>query len=179
MMQLTYPLLASLDSTAYVINQEGAHLDLRRIDPDDSTLHPMSAFPDHLKGRELAPMLPSFVTQEEYVRTMEAAEVATMPVGLYAWKDALFILSRSYKQGQRQWFLSKIDPKGEGALLWTVPVPVPAHVSTPHMMAIPGETEWVFLAKGKVLGGQNQVTHHVLFVSSDRLERSRLASLCN
>jgi hypothetical protein len=182
MMRLTYPFVASLGSTAYAINQDGNHLDLRQLGGKGEPLfRPMPVYPEELQG-ELAPMLPSFVSAEEYVRTMKAAEAATMPVGLYVWDDALFILSRTSKDGRRQWLLSRIDPRadnGRGALLWTVPVPLPA--SARHAMAIPGERQWAFLAKGSVLGVQNQITDRILFVNSKslRVRDQSLRSLCN
>jgi hypothetical protein len=182
MMRLSYPFVASLGSTAYAINQDGNHLDLRRFGGQgDPAFRHMAVFPEELQD-ELAPMLPSFVSAEEYVRTMKAAETATMPVGLYAWDDALFILSRTYKEGRRHWALSRIDPKadnGGGALVWTVPVPLPT--SARHAMAIPGERQWAFLAKGTVLGVQNQITDQILFVNSKslRVRDQSLRSLCN
>ena len=175
MMLLTYSLMASIGPNVYVVYQNGNHLELRRSGPNDQGLRPMRAFPGHLLG-EFAPRLPSFVTSDEYVRTMKAAEAATMPVGLYAWDDALFLLYRTYQQGQRRWYLSKIDPARD-EILWEARLPG----ASAHMMAIPGEKEWAFLEKGPVLGRQTQITHQIRFVKSDRLKAQSMPSksLCN
>lgn len=177
LMKLTYPFVASIGQTVYALSQEGNRLELKALEPgNNNEFRSMGAFPGRLKG-ELAPMLPSFARIQEYVRTMKVAEESTMPVGLYAWKNELYMLFRTYERtagrSERRWFISKIDPQHD-VVRWTVQVPG----SSPHMMAIPGNTEWAFLAKGSVVGGATQAIEQVQFVSSEQLKRDRLTSLC-
>lgn len=175
-MNLTYPLMASIGSTAYVALVDD-EMGLYRFGPNDQDLRPMRAFPKHLDGK-LAPLLPDFANAEEFPRTMREVERSNMPAGLYAWRGDLFLLSRTVEEGQRRWYLSKIDP-GEGEtddeLLWTVQVPGTAH----HLMVIPGAEEWAFLEKGRVVAPRNQATHHVLFVNAAQMRNDSLQSLCN
>lgn len=175
-MTLTYPLLASIGTTGYVALVDG-RMGLWRFGPGDLKLQPMErAFPEKLAGK-LAPQLPNWVQREEFPGVMAAVERESMPAGLWAWKNSLFLLFRTFENGQRRWFLSKIDPaqnQGKGGSLWTVQVPG----SADHMTVIPGPDEWAFLEKGPVTGWLNQETHHILFVTSARLRASSLPSLC-
>lgn len=173
-MHLTYPLVASIGSTAYVALVDD-RMRLWRFDPQDKELRPLSpqAFPVHLRDK-LAPIMPSIVGWKGIPDVMEAAAQAEMPAGLFAWRDSLFLLSRRLEKGQRQWFLSKIDPDEE-KLLWTVRVPSSAH----HLTVIPGPNEWAFLEKGPVAAPLNQVTHHIRFVNSAQMRSQVLRSLCN
>lgn len=174
-MMLTYPLMASIGSTAYMVRVDHNQMGLWRLGPKDSRLQPLNALPGHLqRDNRLAPMLPSFLTIEEYPRTMEAAERADMIAGLIAWEDALFVLSRAFEKGQRRWYLSKVDPAKDD-VLWTVRVPGSTH----HMMVIPGDQEWAFLEKGSVAAPMIQTTHHIRFVNSAQMRSSSLKSLCN
>lgn len=171
-MRLTYPLMASIGSTAYVALVGANEMGLWRFGPQDPDLRPMRAFPEQLSGN--GPMLPSFAAVEEFSRTMKAAEEANMPAGLFAWDNALFLLSRTIEQGQRRWYLSKIDPLKD-ELLWTVRVPGSAH----HMMVVPGDREWAFFEKGPVVAPLIQTTHHIRFVKSAQMRSQSLKSLCN
>jgi hypothetical protein len=173
-MHLTYPLMASIGSNAYVALVDGP-MRLWRFGPDDKELQPLSlrAFPAHLRGR-IAPMLPSMMVWDDFPGIMETVAQSEMPAGLFAWDNALFLLSRRLEKNERQWFLSKIDPVKE-ELLWTVRVPG----SADHLTVIPGPVEWAFLEKGPVAAHLNQTTHHIRFVSSTQMRLSSLKSLCN
>jgi hypothetical protein len=171
-MNLTYRLMASIGSMAYVALVDD-QMGLYRFGPTDQELRPMRAFPAHLDGK-LAPLLPSYASPEELPRTMKAVERSTMPAGLYAWENHLFLLSRAVEKGQRTWYLSKIDPERD-ELLWTVPVPGSAH----HMMVIPGDQEWAFLEKGPVVAARNQATRHIRFVKAEQMRSSSLKRLCS
>lgn len=173
-MMLTYPLMTSLGSTVYVVRIDHNQMGLWRLGPNDSDLQPMNALPQHLRANRLAPMLPSFGNIEEYPRTMKAVERANMIAGLFAWDNALFVLSRAVEEGQRRWYLTKVDPI-EDEVLWTVRVPGSAH----HMMVIPGDQEWAFFEKGPVTAPMIQTTHHIRFVNSAQMRSSSLLSLCN
>jgi hypothetical protein len=105
---------------------------------------------------------------------MAAVEQSSMPAGLWSWEGSLYLLSRTVEKGQRQWYLSRIDPARD-ELLWTVRVPGSAH----HMTVIPGPDEWAFLEKGPVTGWLNQDTHHIRFVKASQLRSPALKSLCN
>ena len=172
-MNLPYPLMTSIGSTAYVALIDG-QMRLWRFGPQDTELQPlpMRAFPAHLQGK-LAPMLPNSMVWEDAPAIMETVAQSEMPAGLYAWENSLYLLSRRLEKNQRQWFLSKIDPVEE-ELLWTVRVPSSAH----HLTVIPGPEEWAFLEKGPAAAHLNQITHHIRFVSSAQLRSESLKSLC-
>lgn len=182
-MDLTYPLMASIGSTAYIaqVGDGRNQMSLWQFGPEDAELQEMKAFPAYLKNKP-SPVLPSVIHWEDLPGLMKAAEDATMPAGLYAWDNALFLLWRTAAQGQRRWFLSRIDPATDPAssrVLWTVQVPGSVH----HMMVIPGPQEWAFLEKGPMVAPGHQVTHHIRFVKSSRLLKANspnsLKSLCN
>ncbi|HSS48021.1 MAG TPA: hypothetical protein VLX28_03645, partial [Thermoanaerobaculia bacterium] len=148
---------------------------LWRFGPEDKELQPLSlrAFPVHLRGK-LAPMLPNLMGWKDFPGIMETVAQSEMPAGLFAWDNALFLLSRRFEKNERQWFLSKIDPVKE-ELLWTVRVPS----SADHLTVIPGPIEWAFLEKGPVAAHLNQTTHHIRFVNSAQMRLLSLKSLCN
>jgi hypothetical protein len=173
-MHLTYPLMASIGSSAYVALIDG-QMRLWRFGPQDKELQPLPlrALPEHLQGK-LAPILPSTMRWEDFPDIMESVAQAEMPAGLFAWESTLYLLSRRFENNQRQWFLSRIDPVEE-ELLWTVRVPSSAH----HLTVIPGPVEWAFLEKGPVAAHLNQVTHHIRFVNSAQMRSQSLKSLCN
>lgn len=170
-MRLTYPLIASIGSTGYVVLMD-ERMGLWRLGPDDRDLQAMVAFPPSLRTRP-APKLPGWLQREEYPEVMAAVEKAAMPAGLWAWERSLFLLSRAFEGGQRHWYLSRIDPVRD-EVLWTVPVPSTAH----HMTVIPGPDRWALLEKGPVLGWLNQETDSILFIKSSQMRSSRLQALC-
>jgi len=173
-MHLTYPLMASLGSTAYVALIDG-QMRLWRFGPQDKELQALrlQALPEHLRGK-LAPILPNTMEWGDFPRIMQDVSQAEIPAGLFAWENALFLLSRRFEKNERQWFLSKIDPIEEG-LLWTVRVPS----SADHLTVIPGPSEWAFLEKGPVADHLSQTTHHIRFVNAIQLRSLSLKSLCN
>ncbi|HWM94764.1 MAG TPA: hypothetical protein VN493_28685 [Thermoanaerobaculia bacterium] len=180
--RLAHPYLAGLGDTAYIIMMDG-DMGLRKLGSEDQVLddekNKMKAFPEHLKGED-APKFWDWAEREEFPRLMEEVERATMPTGLYAWDNALFIVSRSFERGRRAWYLSKIDPVRD-KLLWTVPIKSDAH----HLTVVPGPKEWAFFEKGPVTRPGSatklfdQRTEQVLFVSSARMQAPKLKSLCN
>lgn len=170
-MTLTYPLLAGIGSVGYVALVDG-QMGLWRFGPNDQELRSMQAFPVQLKGKR-APMLPHWLKQEEFPAVMAAVERQSMPAGLWAWDNSLFLLFRTFEGGRRNWYLSKIDPRRD-MLLWTVQVPGSAN----HLTVIPGPDEWAFLEKGPVTDWLSQETHHIRFVSSARFRSTSLTSLC-
>jgi len=176
--RLAQPYLAGLGDAAYIITMDG-DMGLRKLGREDYDLVEMKAFPAHLRGKD-APRFWDWAELDEFPRLMEEVEHATMPTGLYAWDNALFIVSRSFERGHRAWYLSKIDPVHD-RLLWTVPIQSDAH----HLTVVPGPREWAFFEKGPVTRPGpatklfDQRTEDVLFVSSARMQVPKLKSLCN
>jgi len=170
-MNVGLPLIASIGRTAYIVRLDRG-MGLWMLNPHDKELQYMEAFPQHLLGQD-APMLPSFQTLEQFSRTMKVVDQATMPTGLWAWDNALFLLSRTNKKGQPRWYLSKIDPNID-KVLWTIPLPGAAQ----HITVIPGPHEWAFLEKTRI-APFNETTHHIRFVKSAHMQSVSLKSLCN
>jgi hypothetical protein len=176
--RLSYPFLSSLRDTAYVILMDGG-MGLWKLGRRERDLVKMQAFPAHLRGKN-APQFWDWASVEEFPRLMQEVERATMPTGLYAWGDALFVVSRASEKGRQVWYLSKIDPDRD-KLLWTVPIVSDAN----HLTVVPGPKEWAIFEKGPVTRPGpatrlfNQRTDQVLFVDSTRLEARKLHSLCN
>lgn len=178
-MTLTYPLMASIGRTGYVALIDGreGHLGLWRFGPEDQDLRPLRAFPKRFE-RTLAPMLPDWGARtEDFPEVMAAVERETMPAGLWAWDESLFLLFRSFEAGERRWYLSRIDPgqdnrgPDQSQVQWTVRLPSSAN----HMTVIPGPREWAFLEKGPVTGWGSQETRNILYVKSAQLQKEKLS----
>jgi hypothetical protein len=172
--RLAYPFLAGIGGTAYAIVLDGTEMGLWRFARGDKDLVEMDAFPKHLKGK-VAPPVWDYARPEEFPLLMADVERFAMPTGLYSWEGSLFIVSRSFEEGRRIWYLSKINPATD-TLLWTVPIP--GSDSAHHMTVIPGPDEWAFLEKGPVTAFMEQATNQILSVNSSQIRAQRLSSLC-
>ncbi len=149
--------LTTLNGVAYTLSMEDRQI--YRLGA--SALEPLPV--DLRKVTGPAPKLPRFKLKEDYQAVMAAVETSTMPVGIYGWGDALFVVIRRYEQAKTTWSVMKIDPQS-GRILGTVNIPTFAN----HLTIVPGPTRWAFLEKGPV-GDWNepQTIPSVLFVPAE------------
>jgi hypothetical protein len=154
--RLGFPYIAVLGNTAYVLRVD----DLRVYVEDHGSLRPT---PIALPDVTAAPTLPAFYHREDIKPVMAAVESSTMPVGLYAWRDALYVLVRVANGNASHWKVVKIDPRssevvGEATVI----------TSASHLLVVPGQTDWAFVEKGPVRGWGDQSIDSILFVPAAR-----------
>jgi hypothetical protein len=155
------PYLAALGDTAYVLSLN-TRLSLSKHERGSSQLEDVS---DLVPGPHDSPRLPEFWSSDDYVRLMAAIEKESMPVGLYGWRNSLYILSRTPTGHGTRWFLTSIDPTRRNSSA-TVELPVRAN----HVTVIPGLQDWAFIEKGPVKGYGIQEISRALFIPSHLLQ---------
>jgi hypothetical protein len=150
--------LTTLNGVAYTLNMEDLHI--YRLGA--SVLEPLPVDLREVTGP--APTLPPFSGENAYQAVMAAVETSTMPVGIYGWGDALFVVIRRYENARTTWVVTKIDPQS-GHILGTATIPTFAN----HLTIVPGPTRWAFLEKGPVGSwDEPQIIPSVLFVPAER-----------
>lgn len=167
--RLGHPFVATVGSTAYVLKPLG-RVGILENQPGSRELKPLNAFPE---GFDLPPLIPGFRTNADYPEIMSVVEQSAMPVGLYSWGQALFVLTRRPVSDGTEWALSKIDPARD-QLLGTTVLPTRAH----HLAVVPGPDQWAFLEKGRVKGRWNQELESVLYVSAKAFQGTPAAAIC-
>lgn len=170
--RLGYPLMASLSDTAYILfldNGIGLYKNARGSDE----LVAMDALDGLYSASQLTPQLPTFTQREDFALVMRGIERSSMPVGLYAWGNDLYVLSRSFKTNATTWRLSRVDPR-EDRIVSTVVLPSQAN----HLTVVPGAQEWAFIEKGPVRGQRDQDVNRVLFVPTRRILNASSGDVC-
>jgi hypothetical protein len=119
--------------------------------------------------------LPEFSSQGGFVTTMAEVERTTMPVGLYSWDDALFVLYRRFdaRTGETRWTLDEVDPatgrqRGDSAVI---------HANAAHLMLIPGKM-WALVEKGPALEFGDQETRAIRILNASALPRPLQGEIC-
>lgn len=168
--RLGHPLVAALDSTAYVLIPEG-RIGIYKNLPGSNDLQALTSFPE---GFDVAPLLPKYSVPPELPGVMQVVERAKMPTGLYAWQQALFVLTRQPGgDGHTIWELTKIDPANDG-VVGTISLPVNAN----HLTVIPGPDYWAFVEKGPVRALLNQEILGLFFIPSSKFQGVPQNDIC-
>jgi hypothetical protein len=158
-----YSYIASIGETAYVLSMNQG-VALYKNEKGSDKLDDVSyLLPPSLHG----PALPDWQQLNEYVDMMKQIERESLPVGLFGWKDTLYLLYRSAQaQGKEaRWDLYSIDPMGKRPFR-SVGLPIRAS----HVTVIPGLKKWAFLEKGPVLDYGAQDNSRVLLIPTELLE---------
>ncbi len=154
--RLGFPYMAVLGDTAYILRVD----EMRIYVEDHGSLRPT---PIVLPDVTAAPVLPAFYKREDITSVMAAVERSTMPTGLYAWHDALYVVMRVANGNTSQWKVVKIDP-GSSEVVGVATVITPAS----HLLVAPGQEDWAFVEKGPVKGWGDQSIDSILFVPAAR-----------
>jgi hypothetical protein len=104
---------------------------------------------------------------------MEQIEGSSLPVGLYAWNDRLYVLSRQPGQGGTEWSLSEIDPGSETM------VTARLATSAPHLTVVPGPRQWAVLEKAAPIRLGNQPMLSLLLVPAEEISNLRDRRICD
>jgi hypothetical protein len=169
-----YDYIAALGKTAFILRMDD--LRIYRQVGDDNKLEPLAVnFAEVTQpGVERPPSLPRLLTKQDYTDAMARLELSTMPTGLYAWGDSLFVTTRIYDGKGTHWTITKIDPNTK-KILGTASIPTAAN----HLTIAPGPERWAFIEKGPVEGWhQVQEIPSILFVRADKFERELKGDLC-
>jgi hypothetical protein len=167
--RLGYPYTASLGEDGYILLMEN-NMGIYRSRKGVNGLEPLSAFPE---GVGQSPILPAFITQEDFPPVMRKVEKSKMPAGLYGWDRFLYMLVREPARDGTRWTIFKIDPR-QDRIVDSTRIPTRAN----HLTIIPGPASWAVLEKGPVEGFGRQRIENVLFVPSGRLRGDMPDSLC-
>jgi hypothetical protein len=112
------------------------------------------------------PVMPDWNYMKEFTDMMAKIEqAASVPVGLFGWKDSLYLLNRTRQGKQTHWVLYRIDPSGK---LSTTQTDLPINAN--HVTVIPGPKTWAFIEKGPVLGYGAQDASRMLLIPSGLLD---------
>lgn len=155
--RLGFPYIAVLGDRAYILRVD----ELRIYVEDHGSLR---ATPIVLPDAKVAPHLPLFYYPADIKPVMAAVESSTMPTGLYAWHDALYVVMRVANGNMSQWKVVKIDPLSSEVVGEAV-----VSTSASHLLVVPGEKDWAFVEKGPVRGWGDQSIDSILFVPAARL----------
>lgn len=153
--------IASLGETGYFLEME-PEMRIVRNEPGSATLASLTAFPP--EPRQLATP-PDFYSLKNTEEVMGAVERTTMPVGIFGWKDYLYVVSHSPGAADGIWKISKIDPRQDRLVGWTS---LPAQAA--HVTVVPGVDQWTFLEKGHVRKFGDQPAETMLHVPASLLE---------
>lgn len=165
--RLGFPYIADIGDRAYVLIMNEA--------PGIYEIGPNGEFKRlAYKLRTPGPVrLPEFTTESEFVTTMKEVEQVTMPVGLYAWENRLFVQYRRAEtdaDGER-WILDEVNPTS-GRLVSQATI----DSSASHLLLIPGRS-WALIEKGSVLQFGDQPTQQIRLLRSESLNPLR-GTLC-
>lgn len=152
--RLGFPYIATIGDTAYFLVMDQAPA-IYRTTPGGA-VEPLAA--SDLPPR---PQLPSLVSPQDFVTIYRMLEHETVPVGLLAWEERLFLLMREPTVTATRWMLYEIDPT-DGSEIARAEIPSRAN----HLLAIPGDRQWVFVEKGPVLALGEQTVERFLHVDA-------------
>jgi len=167
--QLGLPYITSLGSDGYLILMENP-VGIYRSRKGTKGLEPLNAFP---RGFEQSSELSTLTAKSEIVGLMAKVEQSKMPVGLYGWRDFLYVLTREPEGQGTRWKIFKIDPRRDEVVGSTL-LPTRAN----HLTVIPGPKRWAFIEKGPLEAWDRQRIDHLFFVPSSRLQGKMPAILC-
>jgi hypothetical protein len=153
----TYSYIASLGEVAYFLSMNNG-LELYRQEGTNEPKNISQLLPRGLTR----PKLKEWLRVSEFTEMMREIEQASMPVGLFGWRDSLYLLYRTPQGEGTRWTLYNIDPTGKIAT-HGVDLPIRAN----HVTVIPGPENWAFLEKGPVLGYGAQEISRLLLIPSD------------
>ena len=160
--RLGLPLIASLESTAFVLAPagDGEPVRIYRHAPGEPA-RALAAFP---AAFERWPDLPVEVCRERYAALWRRIEGATMPVGLFGWEGALYLLARQPAGEGTAWSLVKIDPAADRVL-----GAMRLDSRAPDLLVAPGRDSWAVVEKGPALALGDQELLRVIHLPADRL----------
>ncbi len=166
--QLGNPYLTALGRTGYLLRM-AAPVRIYENPPDTAILNELSSYsyPDPL------PDLPPFTRLADIPAVLGAVEASSMPVGLFAWNQRLYVITRLARQPETVWQVTSIDPS-TGLLHGTATIPLAAA----HITVIPGPKRWAFLEKGHAYGPGDQLTKSAFFVPSSRFANDLQGDIC-
>lgn len=111
---------------------------------------------------------------DDYVKAMTEVEGSSLPMGLFGWRGALYVVYRLAVEGGSEWWIARIDPILD-RLEGVARLPTQAK----HLLVAPGTEEWAFIEKGPVWALGVQETQSILFVPTARVEAlSSTAGIC-
>jgi hypothetical protein len=170
--RLGHDYIATLGSSTYILRLD----ELKIYRQSGSVLDPLPVnFAAVTQpGVEGPPSLPGFYRQADYTDVMARVELSTMPTGLYAWGDWLFVITRTFDGTSIHWTITKIDP-ASGRILGTAAIPTHAN----HLTIAPGAQRWAIIEKGPVKGwNDNQEIPSILFIPAERFTDEIKGDIC-
>jgi hypothetical protein len=149
---LNMPSMASLGNTGYVLFFEGEQASLGKVEAGAAEIVDLHALPEDF--RNLPHLSEDFLRLRETregprqaTRLLRLAEGSRMPLGLYAWNDALYLLAKDRidAAGETKWWLFSLDPQtGEE----TGRTELPSRAA--HLTVVPGNEFWTLVEKQRV-----------------------------
>lgn len=171
--RLGTPMMAAIGSVGYALMMD----DRPVIEAYDPTAKPALDSGRSLGNVDLGvrPDIPRYGTSDEYAVTMRAVELATMPMGIYSWKNHLYVLMHEVDdRSEPTWRLLKIDPLGSGAIVADVVLPSKA----PHVTVVPGPKDWALVEKDVVREIGEQDVLGIRYIPSSSIDALPHGTVC-
>jgi hypothetical protein len=159
--QLGNQYIAALGETGYILRMD-PEMSIVRNDSGSDALVPLEAFPPG--SRQLAP-LPHIHSFKDANAIFGKVEQMTMPVGLFGWKDYLYVVSHNPRDAAASWRITKIDPLQDKVIGYSS---IPAIAA--HLTIIPGPINWSFVERAHVKAFGDAPASTMLNVPSGLIE---------
>jgi hypothetical protein len=166
------PYIAAIGNTVYILRMSRT-IGLFKNERNSSALVSLGAYPTTQSPLNV----PHPLDSQKFVDMMEAIEHSTMPVGLFAWENSLYVLQRSPRSPSSsgtRWTMASVSPEN-GEITGVAELPIHAD----HVTVIPGPEKWAFLEKGPVEAFGLQDIPRVLFVPARFFKTPLHGNLCN
>ena len=159
--ELMHPYLATEGSTAYILIMDETP-EIFINESGGTELQPLGvAGLDRLELSAPATLYFGEPFHETFRLTMKEVEISAMAVGLYAWEDGLYLLTREPDAGGTAWWLTRISPE-EGQVIGSSRIRTAAN----HLVVVPGHRHWAFVGKGPYTSSSQQEIQGAVLVDA-------------
>jgi hypothetical protein len=168
--RLGNPYITSIGDTGYILRMKGEAPIYENV-KGSNDLRELQAF----RVQKPLPELTKFKTRADMAAVFDGVEHSSMPVGLFSWKQRLYVVSRIAADSGTLWQVTEIDPATD-SFKGTATI---RGILSPHLVIVPGPKEWAFIEKGHVYGFGQQETNSVFLVPTPRFEQELSGDICN
>lgn len=168
--RLKLPVIATLGETAFILGLEDEGAAVYASRPGAGRAQRLEAVPERFAR--------PFQARTENPDVSQVPELLadlsrmTIPAGLFAWEDALYLLSRSWDErtAERSWWLTRIAVEEVGGEVRAeIGATVRIDSEADHLMVVPGDRHWALIEKGPVLSFFLHPVQRVTTVPAERL----------
>ncbi len=173
--RLGHDYIASIGDAAFILKMDEMKIYRQAHAGADLEALPVNFAELAQRGLDQPAALPKFYSRSDFRNLMAKVEISTMPTGIYAWNNSLFVTARIFDGTATRWTVTRIDA-ATGQILGTATIPTSAN----HLTIAPGAAQWAFIEKGPAKGwSDNQEIPSILFVPSKQFDKNLSGDLCS